>query len=154
VIDPPALRDYSAIELAALFARLGPATALPVGNFTGEAWSYDVRGIAIANRIWQGKEFRDDWVVNRILGMQRVIGHVTLEGGMVVIRYARYGLTDYLKPLTKRRSSGVFVQWKGDDWQPIPPNAFRNAGFYEATSWLGRMPFRGGTVWFTLEQQR
>jgi hypothetical protein len=111
-----------------LFAKLPPATALPVGTFVGRAWSFDLPLVGLVSRVWQGKAFRDPvprygpvdetgTVVNRVLGRRLFEGKVTLEDGVVVIRYG--WLTDELKPV----SEGC---------------------------WLGRVQLHGRTIWFAL----
>lgn len=81
--------------LERLYEHLPSATELPQGTYDGIAWpKLPFRGA------WQGKVFTGDGVVNRIGPLLLIPGHVSLQGGEVVIDYPQLGLRDYLKPVS------------------------------------------------------
>jgi hypothetical protein len=122
VMTPTEVRALSQPELDAFYATLH-ATELPVGRFTGEAWSHSLPVVPMAALLWKGKVFTGDKVRNVVKGLgEAFTGDVYLTSGEVVIYYAGLKLTDYLKPMS--------------------PDV-----------WLGRMPLGSHVVNFLLRQE-
>jgi len=65
---------------------------LPVGEYVGKVYP----PFQFLNRIWKGKCFCDDTVVNKVFGYWTLPGKVTRIGERVYIHYPRLHITDTL----------------------------------------------------------
>ena len=96
---------------------------MPQGQFSGVAWSHDMKWVRHVNRAWTGKVFTDDKVVNIIFGRKMIEGIVQKSAGTVGIFYPQLKLVDLLRPL--------------DD----------------GSLWLGKMNLNKKVLWFVLEKE-
>ena len=68
---------------------------LPSGTFDGTIHGY----LKPLGKLWTGKTFTGDTVINHIAGRKLIEGDVRREGDEVIIHYPRLGLTDRLTDL-------------------------------------------------------
>lgn len=91
----------------ALFNDLPPAKRIPRGRFSGQILVMrDGWRRTLAERLWRGKLFTDDRVVNFAGPIPVIPGKVSLQDGELIIDYPQQGLRDRLKPIST-------VSWLG-----------------------------------------
>lgn len=91
------IRRLPEANLTLLFYASGAGPRLE-GDYRGEAWSFSHRArIALVNRVWSGKRFTGDQVLNKIGGLWVVAGHVTRTDHAQTIYYPRLRLSDEVR---------------------------------------------------------